>query len=188
MAGAALPERAVDRGDVAGVVDRDLAHQPALLAAGANVNARDERGRTPLHSAVWGRKRVPRGLCEARGGASRIALALHEAVEVTLVVRLRPNHPHVRWFTDGYADALTVHLLGEHVGESAVASFLAGRDIEQFADPRQEINLLSWLAKQAELELMSVEAEQRLALARYRDARGDGADRASRRRSRQAGS
>lgn len=93
-------------------------------------------------------------------------LALHEAVEITLVARLRPTHPHVRWFTDGYADALTVHLLRKHIGDFAVTRFVTARDVEQYADVKREANLLTWPAMTYEMRL-PLAAEERLRLARY---------------------
>lgn len=92
--------------------------------------------------------------------------ALHEAIEVTLIARLRPTYPHVRWFTDGYADALTAYLLSKHIDASAVDGFMAGRNVDTYADLKEQANLLTWPARNFELEL-DLPAERRLRSARY---------------------
>ena len=92
-------------------------------------------------------------------------LALRMTVGHTLQARVRVNHPHVRWFFDGYADALTFHLLREHLNEDAAALMFDGRDIASFAGLRDEANLLHWPIEPLALQLNTA-AERRLEQAR----------------------
>ncbi len=94
-------------------------------------------------------------------------LALRMTIGQTLQARVRADHFHTRWFFDGYADALTVHLLREHIGEDAATPMLDRAELERLAPLRDEANLLHWPTRPPALRLRTA-GERRLEQARMR--------------------
>ncbi len=91
--------------------------------------------------------------------------AFHELFEWTLVnQRLRPYDPYFRWFSDGFADAVTVRLLRKYVSEDAAKRY--PRDPQRYSDLEKEINLYYWMGPDFSIGT-SLESEDRLENARY---------------------
>jgi len=96
-----------------------------------------------------------------------VGLALHELIEVTMMgYRLKPHDPYLRWFSDGFANAVAIHILKQHLGEKTAAAFAKSYDISKYADLEKQINLLYWKGLGFSIEV-PVESEQRLERARY---------------------
>ena len=68
-----------------------------------------------------------------RNQSGSIGLALHELIEVTMLsYRLKPRDPYFRWFSDGFANAVVIHVLKGSFGEDAAAEFAGGYDISKY--------------------------------------------------------
>lgn len=96
----------------------------------------------------------------------RISLAIHELVEVTLLRRLRPKGPYFRWFSDGFANAITHIILREELGDEAADWFMRVHNPFRFEDLRKQVNLTYWMGLSYEIEV-PLKSEQRLEMARY---------------------
>lgn len=96
-----------------------------------------------------------------------VGLALHELIEVTMMgYRFKPRDPYFRWFSDGFANAVTILVLKQHLGEKMAAAFAKSYDISKYADLEKQINLLYWMGVGFSIEA-PIESEQRLNHARY---------------------
>jgi hypothetical protein len=94
-------------------------------------------------------------------------LALHEVTEATMVLhRLKGHSPYFRWFSDGFANAIAIHLLRKFVNEEAAEVFARFYDIGKHAVPPRQINLRYWMGLEYCLKL-PLESEKELDLARY---------------------
>ena len=102
-------------------------------------------------------------------GYVRIAIALHETVEMSLLLRVKPRDAYQRWFSDGFANAITIELLKRYVNNESADEFAADFDISKYNDLEKEINLLYWMsAKFCIFGAESpIEYEDRLILGRY---------------------
>jgi len=94
-------------------------------------------------------------------------MSLHELAEHTMLNRrLKPFDPHFRWFSDGFANAIAVQVLGTLVDRKAAAEFAARFDPAQYSVPKQNVNLRYWLG--ADFEVAApIESEEHLSKARY---------------------
>jgi len=93
-------------------------------------------------------------------------MLLHEVVEIAILNRLRPVDPYFRWFSDGFANAITFRLLEKHLGTEAAQQFAAGHDVALYADLEAHINLYYWMGLGYCIET-PLETEKRLNFARY---------------------
>ena len=73
-----------------------------------------------------------------------MGLALHEVIELCILNRLKPGDPWWRWFSDGYANALAIHLLEKHIGQEQAAMFAQLFEPEKHGENRNKVNLLYW--------------------------------------------
>jgi hypothetical protein len=93
-------------------------------------------------------------------------LAVHEVTELAIVTRLKPFDPYFRWFSDGFANALSAEILRRHFGADAAKAFLADYDPAPYADIQHQVNLAYWMGKSFEIAA-PIESEKRLTNARY---------------------
>ena len=94
-------------------------------------------------------------------------LSLHELIEVTMLsFRLKPPDPYFRWFSDGFANAITIRVLGEFVGKQTSVRFANLYDISKYAGLEKEINLLYWMGLEYCIKT-PLESEKRFDYARY---------------------
>ncbi len=97
----------------------------------------------------------------------RSGLALHELVEITMLkYRLRPRDPYFRWFSDGFANAIVIHLLKNNVGEEVAADFAQDYDTKKYAALEKQINLRYWMGLGYCIET-PLKSEKELNYARY---------------------
>lgn len=80
--------------------------------------------------------------------------------------RVSPKDPYWRWFSDGFANAVTYEILRKHVSQEQAEQFAAGYDTSKYADLEKELNLRYWMALQWCIET-PVKHENRLTYARY---------------------
>lgn len=137
----------------------------------------DQAREVELFLPVFDVDKPEEALSEVLGHTRRIwgmtsgAIVLHELAEVTMLkYRLRPRDLHWRWFTDGFANAITLHILRSNGQEKAAAEYARALDAGRYADIEGQINLQYWLP--ANLGLVPartgpLESENRLDLARY---------------------
>jgi hypothetical protein len=110
--------------------------------------------------------------CEMLGhlfGDYMMGTALHEVIEMTLIERMRPTDPYFRWFSDGFANAITLVLMEKYVGAEAAQRWSAGNDPSRYSSLQQELNLGYWMAADSciHFERMPVQAEAQVEYARY---------------------
>ncbi|GMU23342.1 MAG: hypothetical protein AMXMBFR13_34210 [Phycisphaerae bacterium] len=91
-----------------------------------------------------------------------VITVLHELVEFSILLRLKPIDPYFRWFSDGFANALAVRLTKEFVPGAA----LEVQEAQPYVDLAQDINLLYWTAEGWNVRT-PLESERRLEQARY---------------------
>jgi hypothetical protein len=103
------------------------------------------------------------------GSSARVGLAIHEVAEAGLVSRLKPQGPYCRWFTDGFAHAITCEILTRHISENHAREYREALDFRQYNDLENQINLRYWMAGQYCVFLLGspIDYEQRLTEARY---------------------
>ncbi|MCU0916380.1 MAG: hypothetical protein MUC88_17725 [Planctomycetes bacterium] len=104
-----------------------------------------------------------------RLGSGMAGVAIHEITEMTLLQRARPTDPYWRWFSDGFANAITCTLLEKHVGQEAAQGLVQGYDPDKYKDLAQEINLRYWMLGNYGLYVsqVPVQTEARILYARY---------------------
>lgn len=97
------------------------------------------------------------------------ALAIHEAAELGLILRLKTTDRYCRWFTDGFADAIAYELLEKYADPQSAQIFLKQRDIDSHKDIIRQINLRYWMSAQFyPLRNSSpIDNEEKLSKARY---------------------
>lgn len=95
------------------------------------------------------------------------AMAIHEMVELTIHLEMqRPTDPLYRWFSDGFANAITLEILSRLDQDNALEEMKTMYDIAKYTDIRQEVNLRYWPMAPSSI-VSPVEVEKRLCAARY---------------------
>lgn len=102
-------------------------------------------------------------------GCGMADVAIHEVTELTLLRRARPADPYWRWFSDGFANAITRRLVAQYVSPDAAKEFASAYDPNRCTDLRQETNLSYWMLANYTVytSQTSVRAESSLQQARY---------------------
>ena len=103
------------------------------------------------------------------GSRTTAEIAIHEVTEVTLLRRARPSDPYWRWFSDGFANAITYRLTEKYWGSDAAREFASAYDLAGYRDLESEINLAYWMMADfsAYANNPPVEKEDRILYARY---------------------
>ncbi len=68
-------------------------------------------------------------------GCGMADIAIHEVTELTLLRKVRPTDPYWRWFSDGFANAITHRLVGQYVGPDAAKEFASAYDPNRMRGP-----------------------------------------------------
>lgn len=106
-------------------------------------------------------------LCDSVGGGTLgFGAGVHEVAEMGLLIRGRPMDAHWRWFSDGFAEAIAYHLVDKYMGPEYADEYLEGRDIEDYEEYEQELNLGYWLSNDFCI-VTPLEHESKLSSARY---------------------
>lgn len=102
-------------------------------------------------------------------GSGAADIAIHEVTEMTLLRRARPGSPYWRWFSDGFANAITCTLVARHMSSAAARDFAAAYDPNRCRDLEQQINLRYWMLGNYSVYAseIPVAAESRIQQARY---------------------
>lgn len=95
-------------------------------------------------------------------------VTIHEVIEASLLMYAKPTDQYWRWFSDGFANAITYELLKKHADDRIAEEFAASYDVNEYKDLEKEINLQYWIGLQyCVLQRTPVEYENKLTNARY---------------------
>ncbi len=102
------------------------------------------------------------------GGTEMDYVMIHEIAEMTILRRLKCNDPYIRWFSDGFANAITREMLRKYFTQKDVDSFLDTNSAAKYDRLRKEANLQYWMSlNYVSTNDWPVPAESELSLARY---------------------
>jgi hypothetical protein len=104
-------------------------------------------------------------LQRAMGGGS-LGVAVHEITESTLLNRVKPTDQYWRWFSDGFANAITIRILKKYAGVEIADRFADAYYIGDYKGLEKEINLRYWMGLNFCVKT-PLEYEDRLQQARY---------------------
>jgi len=99
-------------------------------------------------------------------GPAKIGIAFHEVVEISLLKRVRPQDPYWRWFSDGFANAITIEILKKYSGDENAEEFAKAYDVNEYKKLEKEINLRYWMGLNFCIRT-PLEYESELRMARY---------------------
>jgi hypothetical protein len=165
-AGGTLPNLAYDR-------ETDRAEYKLFFGAGTD-NASNQELLVPVKSVDEVETVVsqifallPQQLKTSLNEASRF-IAIHEIAEAAIVGRMRSGDPFKRWFTDGFANAVTYEILRRHYSQQDADTFLKGYSTEPYQQIRNQINLQYWMSAQLTfVNKWPIEKEEKCNYARY---------------------
>jgi hypothetical protein len=93
-------------------------------------------------------------------------LVIHELAETTMLLRARFYDPYFRWFSDGFANAITRRLLAKHISSDDAKEFAKAYDPTEYSPIEKEVNLLYWMGNDFSIAT-PLQSEDRLGSARY---------------------
>ncbi len=99
-------------------------------------------------------------------GGGKLGVAIHEVVESSLLNRAGPTDPYWRWFSDGFANAITIEILKKHAGIEIADEFAKAYYINEYKALEKEINLRYWMGLNFCIKT-PLEYENELQMARY---------------------
>ena len=99
-------------------------------------------------------------------GSGNLFVAIHEVVESSLLNRAKPTDPYWRWFSDGFANAITFEILKKYAGIETADEFAKAYYINPYKGLEKEINLRYWMGLNFCIKT-PLEYENNLSLARY---------------------
>ena len=100
-------------------------------------------------------------------GPGNISTAIREVVEASLLMRAKPTDPYWRWFSDGFANVITIEILKKYTG-AEIAEFAKTNDVNEYKELEKEINLQYWMGlKYCVLHRTPIDYENKLTYARY---------------------
>ncbi len=91
---------------------------------------------------------------------------LHETIEPAILKRWRPENPYWRWFSDGFANAITIEILKKYSGDENAEEFAKAYDLNEHKKLEKEINLRYWMGLNFCIQT-PLEYESELRMARY---------------------
>jgi len=97
-----------------------------------------------------------------------LGAAVHELIETTMLWEiLEPADSYFRWFSDGFANAVTIHVLDDVIDRKDLAAeFGKAFDTKAYADLKTKVNLLYWRGSSYGIKT-SLKQEIRITHARY---------------------
>jgi hypothetical protein len=99
-------------------------------------------------------------------GSGKPGIAIHEVIELSLLNRVRPTDAYWRWFSDGFANAITIEILKRYVGIEMADEFAKSYYINAYKGLEKELNLRYWMGLNFCIKT-PLEYENNLSLARY---------------------
>ena len=111
---------------------------------------------------------LPQQMETAKNSLLSDSIIIHEIAESAIIGRLRSNDPYRRWFTDGFANAVTYEILKRHFSEAEANVFIEAYDTKPHQDLQSQTNLKYWFI--ADLSMSNhppIQQEDELISARY---------------------
>lgn len=99
-------------------------------------------------------------------GNGSLGIAIHEITELSLINRAVPTDPYWRWFSDGFANAITSEILKKYAGVEIADEFAEAYYISKYKELEKEINLRYWMGVNFCIDT-PLEYENKLQKARY---------------------
>ncbi len=99
-------------------------------------------------------------------GRGHLSVMIHELVEASLLMRAKPTDPYWRWFSDGFANAITIDILKKYTGTEDAEEFAEAYDVKKYKKLEKEINLRHWMGLIFCIKT-PLEYENKLRMARY---------------------
>ncbi len=99
-------------------------------------------------------------------GSGKLSIAIHEIVESSLINQVVPTDPYWRWFSDGFANAITIEILKKYAGFEIADEFAKAYYINAYKGLEKEINLRYWMGLNFCIKT-PLEHENKLQTARY---------------------
>ncbi|MEN8128199.1 MAG: hypothetical protein ABFR90_10405 [Planctomycetota bacterium] len=95
-------------------------------------------------------------------------ITIHEIAEVGIVERMRSGDPYKRWFTDGFANAITYDVVSHQYSKKDAESFIEQYNIEPYQNLKDNLNLQYWMSAQFTfVNNWPIKKEQEYNYARY---------------------
>ncbi len=95
-----------------------------------------------------------------------VGITLHEITEMSILKRWKPEGPYWRWFSDGFANAITIDILKKYSGAEDAKEFAKAYDVNEHKELEKEINLRYWMGLNFCIKT-PLEYENELRMARY---------------------
>ncbi|MHC4488814.1 MAG: hypothetical protein ACYS9C_09910 [Planctomycetota bacterium] len=99
-------------------------------------------------------------------GSLRRGAFLHEVIESAILRRWKPQDPYWRWFSDGFANAITIEMLKKYAGREDAEELVKAYDVNEYKELEKEINLRYWMGLNFCIKT-PLEYENQLRMARY---------------------
>ncbi|MHC4583065.1 MAG: hypothetical protein ACYS3N_00955 [Planctomycetota bacterium] len=99
-------------------------------------------------------------------GTGKLGIAIHEVVESSILNRVKPTDSYWRWFSDGFANAITFEILEKYAGFEIADEFAKAYYISEHKGLQKEINLRYWMGLNFCIKT-PLEYESKLQMARY---------------------
>ena len=99
-------------------------------------------------------------------GSNKLFIAIREVVESTLLNRVKPKDPYWRWFSNGFANAITIEILKKYVSFEIAQECAKAYYIGEHKGLEKEINLRYWMGLNFNIKT-PLQYEKKLSLARY---------------------
>ena len=100
-------------------------------------------------------------------GPGNISTAIREVVEASLLMRAKPTDPYWRWFSDGFANVITIEILKKYTGAESAEEFAKTNNVNEYKELEKETNLQYWMGlKYCVLHRTPIDYENKLTYAR----------------------
>ena len=161
-AGGQLPNFTYDKASDTGT------YNPEFKTTSKNESLKDFEFTFPIDSDETFEKNVSQifQILQVALGRSKLYLTIHEVVEVSLLMQAKPTDPYWRWFSDGFANAITIEILKKYTGAEDAEEFAEAYDVNKYKELEKEINLRYWMGLNFCIKT-PLEYENELRMARY---------------------
>jgi len=161
-AGGQLPNFTYDKASDTGT------YNPEFKTTSKNESIKDFEFTFPIDSDETFEKNVSQifQVLQVALGRSKLYLTIHEVVEVSLLMQAKPTDPYWRWFSDGFANAITTEILKKYTGAEDAEEFAEAYDVNKYKELEKEVNLRYWMGLIFCINT-PLEYENELRMARY---------------------
>lgn len=145
-----------------------VAYNPEFKTTSKNKSIKDFEFTFPIDSDETFEKDVTSifQVLQVALGRSKLYLTIHEVVKVSLLMQAKPTDPYWRWFSDGFANAITTEILKKYAGAEDAKEFAEAYDVNKYKKLEKQINLRYWMRLIFCIKT-PLEYENELRMARY---------------------